>query len=188
MYRYLESTPMGTIGLAQHKTVAQNGQSPITVRWSRMSSTSSERNSMSPIGVLSTVACHKTNKWHLWDHKMLITYVCFVYLQGLRLASIVRRTRRQHSNTAVVTHSRQAYYNIALYIHFFSDLRSPIGECINTLLQGVQYRVILQTRVDPKKILVVKKATDEQTKTGEYWLAPDAKAIRPYAVCIYKIH
>ncbi|KAI1696971.1 poly(ADP-ribose) polymerase catalytic domain-containing protein [Ditylenchus destructor] len=48
--------------------------------------------------------------------------------------------------------------------------------------QGKQYRLILQTRVNPDKFAVVKKKDNQQ---GEYWLLPDEKDIRPYGVCVY---
>ncbi|KAI1699478.1 ubiquitin family domain-containing protein [Ditylenchus destructor] len=48
--------------------------------------------------------------------------------------------------------------------------------------QGKRYRMILQTRVNPDKIMVVRKKVD---KEGEYWLLPTQEDIRPYGVCVY---
>ncbi|KAI1711848.1 hypothetical protein Ddc_12681 [Ditylenchus destructor] len=48
--------------------------------------------------------------------------------------------------------------------------------------QDKEYRLILQTRVNPDKLVVVKKKNDVD---GEYWLLPSEEDIRPYGVCVY---
>ncbi|KAI1712330.1 ubiquitin family domain-containing protein [Ditylenchus destructor] len=48
--------------------------------------------------------------------------------------------------------------------------------------QGKRYRLILQTRVNPDKLLVVRK---KDAREGEYWLLPTQEDIRPYGVCVY---
>uniref|UniRef100_A0A914PGF6 Ubiquitin-like domain-containing protein n=1 Tax=Panagrolaimus davidi TaxID=227884 RepID=A0A914PGF6_9BILA len=49
--------------------------------------------------------------------------------------------------------------------------------------QGKQYRLIFQTRVNPKEMVVVKEAG--VGGVGEYWLLPDGDNLRPYGVCVY---
>ena len=51
--------------------------------------------------------------------------------------------------------------------------------------QGKHYRLIIQTRVNPDLLQIVR--TDEDAPNhAEYWLLPDEKAIRPYGICIYE--
>ena len=46
------------------------------------------------------------------------------------------------------------------------------------------YKVVFQNRVSPSKLKVVPA---EKTGHGEYWLQPDDKLIRPYALCIKEV-
>lgn len=53
--------------------------------------------------------------------------------------------------------------------------------------QGCDYKVVIQVRVDPSKHAVVKADQRNNGGDGEYWLATDGSAVRPYAVCLYKV-
>ncbi|KAH7716645.1 polyubiquitin 11-like protein [Aphelenchoides avenae] len=52
---------------------------------------------------------------------------------------------------------------------------------------GRRYRMVLQTRVDPSVLHVV-KANGADGLSGEYWLVPDGEHIRPYGVCVYAVN
>ena len=45
--------------------------------------------------------------------------------------------------------------------------------------------MIIQTRVDPSKLKIVKTG-DNDPNHAEYWILPNADAIRPYGVCVYE--
>ncbi|KAH7707585.1 hypothetical protein AAVH_25176 [Aphelenchoides avenae] len=49
---------------------------------------------------------------------------------------------------------------------------------------GRRYRMVFQTRVDPSVLQVVKQDGVDGL-SGEYWLVPNGKHIRPYGVCVY---
>lgn len=51
--------------------------------------------------------------------------------------------------------------------------------------KGKQHSLIIQTRVDPAQLMIV-KTRDKRVNHEEYWLLPDADAIRPYGICIYE--
>uniref|UniRef100_A0A914PIR5 PARP catalytic domain-containing protein n=1 Tax=Panagrolaimus davidi TaxID=227884 RepID=A0A914PIR5_9BILA len=53
------------------------------------------------------------------------------------------------------------------------------------VFQGKTYRLIFQTRVNPKTMVVVKKA--DPNGLGEYWIVPENGHIRPYGVCVYPV-
>uniref|UniRef100_A0A914PGJ7 PARP catalytic domain-containing protein n=1 Tax=Panagrolaimus davidi TaxID=227884 RepID=A0A914PGJ7_9BILA len=53
------------------------------------------------------------------------------------------------------------------------------------VFQGKTYHLIFQTRVNPKTMVVVKKA--DLNGHGEYWTVPENGHIRPYGVCVYPV-
>ena len=48
---------------------------------------------------------------------------------------------------------------------------------------GDNYRVVIQNRVNPKNLVKVSK---QETRVGEYWIAPKEADLRPYGICIKK--
>lgn len=63
------------------------------------------------------------------------------------------------------------------------DINVARGFAKSFSVNGEDYLVILQNRVNPKN--VIKLSTDE-TGNGEYWISPTTADIRPYGVCIMK--
>ena len=55
----------------------------------------------------------------------------------------------------------------------------------NFSFYGKKYRLIIQTRVNPDLLQIV-RTEEEDPNHAEYWLLPDEKAIRPYGICIYE--
>ncbi|PKY50062.1 hypothetical protein RhiirA4_466322 [Rhizophagus irregularis] len=50
-------------------------------------------------------------------------------------------------------------------------------------LDGDEYRVVFQNRVNPNTLIKISK---EETGISEYWISPDGADLRPYGICIKK--
>uniref|UniRef100_A0A914XVR7 PARP catalytic domain-containing protein n=1 Tax=Panagrolaimus superbus TaxID=310955 RepID=A0A914XVR7_9BILA len=53
------------------------------------------------------------------------------------------------------------------------------------IYQGKKNYLILQTRVNPKTMQIVKAA--DFNGLGEYWLVPEGDHIRPYGICVFPV-
>ncbi|KAI1732311.1 ubiquitin family domain-containing protein [Ditylenchus destructor] len=51
--------------------------------------------------------------------------------------------------------------------------------------KGKRYLLVIQIRVDPEKLKVVKPNGGVGGLDGEYWLLPDGTSIRPYGICVF---
>ncbi|EFX82967.1 hypothetical protein DAPPUDRAFT_302123 [Daphnia pulex] len=51
-------------------------------------------------------------------------------------------------------------------------------------IDGITYRFVVQSRVNPKNVKIVSKA---ETGVGEYWISPSEDDVRPYGFCILEI-
>jgi hypothetical protein len=53
-------------------------------------------------------------------------------------------------------------------------------------LNGQEYLVVLQNRVNPENVAKLSDDDDDDTGAEEYWISPTAADIRPYGFCIIK--
>jgi hypothetical protein len=51
-------------------------------------------------------------------------------------------------------------------------------------IDGITYRFVVQSRVNPKNVKIVSKA---ETGVGEYWISSNEDDVRPYGFCILEI-
>jgi hypothetical protein len=68
-------------------------------------------------------------------------------------------------------------------IYSTPDINVAKGFAKSFIVNGQQYFVILQNRVNPKNLT---KVPHDETGNGEFWISPNDKDVRPYGVCIMK--
>lgn len=66
-------------------------------------------------------------------------------------------------------------------IYCTPDPLVALGYAYNYEFNGCQYKLIIQCRVDPKRLQIV----HGKSWKGAYWLVPDGTAIRPYGICVF---
>uniref|UniRef100_A0A915DM04 PARP catalytic domain-containing protein n=1 Tax=Ditylenchus dipsaci TaxID=166011 RepID=A0A915DM04_9BILA len=68
-------------------------------------------------------------------------------------------------------------------IYCTPDPRIALEFASDYKFQNEKFKLILQNRVDPKRLQIVMKSYPSENE--EYWIVPDGNAIRPYAICVY---
>ena len=58
------------------------------------------------------------------------------------------------------------------------------GYAVNFNHGRTTYKVVFQNRVCPNGLKII---PDEKTRSGEYWVQPEDKLIRPYGLCIKQV-
>uniref|UniRef100_A0AC34FBJ9 PARP catalytic domain-containing protein n=1 Tax=Panagrolaimus sp. ES5 TaxID=591445 RepID=A0AC34FBJ9_9BILA len=126
-----------------------------------------------------------SDEWPVAYHGTKESNVLGILSSGFDLAKLQRYTHGKGIYCApdpqtALEYARSYTYEVRpLSFGFF--LRSKY------CLQGNDYYLIFETRVNPKTFILVKEANPDAFGHGEYWLVPDVNDIRPYGVCVYPV-
>ncbi|CAB4385547.1 unnamed protein product [Rhizophagus irregularis] len=92
---------------------------------------------------------------------------------------------RENSKVLIGTdyNSNRKHFLFGNGIYSTPDIDVAYRYATKFTLDGDEYRVVFQNRVNPNTLIRISK---EETGIGEYWISPDGADFRPYGICIKK--
>ena len=84
-------------------------------------------------------------------------------------------------NYCIVHTPKTEFLTTPLYFLTKPDISIAIPYAKSFAINGQDYLVLLQNRVNPRNM---KKVFKDENGVGEYWISPTETDIRPYGLCI----